>query len=169
MLTAELVRQLLDYDPATGVFIWKERSGQAGIDGGFNRKYAGTIAGRSSGVYDSIAVYGVRYYSHRLVWLYMTGEWPKEQIDHINLNKKDNRFDNLREATPTQNGANMSAHKRNSLGLKGVTLYRTGKYFAQIRANGKCIYLGYFDTAEEAHAAYVEAAKKYHGEFARAA
>jgi hypothetical protein len=172
MLTSEIVRQLLGYDSTTGVFTWKERSGQAGIDGGFNRKYAGTIAGRSTGTkYDSIAIYGTRYYSHRVAWLYMTGEFPPECIDHINGDTRDNRFSNLREATTSQNGFNAKRQHRNRCGLKGVCFVPkySSPYRATLRIDGKNVILGHFDTAEEAHAAYVEAAKKYHGEFARAA
>jgi hypothetical protein len=155
MLTAETIRQLLDYNPATGEFTWKDN---------------GLPASRSSAIYDRITILGERYYSHRIVWLYVTGDWPAEQIDHINCNKKDNRFSNLREATQMQNSGNMRATKRNKYGLKGVTFHhRVGKYFAQINALGERKYLGYFDTPEAAHDAYVEAAKKYHGEFARVA
>jgi len=97
----------------------------------------------------------------------MTSNWPPNVVDHTNLNGEDNRWTNLRLATYSQNAANSFARPSN-VPLKGVTLEkRTGRYFARIKINYQNIHLGTFDTAEEAHAAYVAAAQKYFGEFAR--
>jgi hypothetical protein len=172
-LTAEDIRQLLDYDPETGVFIWKERNG----DPGFNKKYAGKPAGRRDrgSIYDAIHIGGNqsgarRYYCHVLAYLWMTGSWPADQIDHRNGDRWDNRWENLRPATRSENVRNRKIQKNNSNGLKGVIYMprnKNKKYTARIMVNGKSISLKYHYTAEEAHAAYVEASKKYHGEFSR--
>jgi hypothetical protein len=106
------------------------------------------------------------YSAHRLAWLYVYGEWPSDQIDHINRNRSDNRIANLRIATPTQNQANRSVCKRNTTGFKGVTVDpRTGRFRAKIRVNGKRTHIGVFDSAEEAGAAYVAASRRVYGDF----
>jgi hypothetical protein len=98
----------------------------------------------------------------RLAWFYTTGAWPKDQIDHIDGNKSNNRFANLREATPSQNTQNQRrAMRTNKLGILGVILAR-GKFRAQIWFDGKNKFLGYFATAEAAHAAYLAAKRKFH-------
>lgn len=108
-----------------------------------------------------------RFYLHRLAWQYVTGHPPADQIDHINGDKHDNRFENLREATASTNGANM--HGRSSSGFKGVYLEkRSGRWFSAICVRNKRMHLGTFGSPEEAHAAYVAAAAKHFGEFARA-
>jgi hypothetical protein len=100
--------------------------------------------------------------------LYQTGSWPKNHLDHINGARADNRFTNLREASPAQNRHNSRAPRTNITGLKGASWNkRDRKWVSEIRANGKRIYLGYFDRAEDAHAAYVGAATLFHGDFAR--
>lgn len=96
----------------------------------------------------------------------MTDEWPKREINHINGNRFDTRWDNLREITPSQKRA--IAPTRNKLGVRGVWLKDNGKYVARINVNAKKIYLGSFETLEEASAAYAEAAKGVFGIFARA-
>jgi len=98
----------------------------------------------------------------------MAGEWPKDQIDHIDLNRSNNAWDNLREASRDQNGANRRAHRDNKTSFKGVTWHdQIGKYYARINVNKKRISLGVFEKAEDAAAAYIAAAVKYHGDFAR--
>lgn len=114
------------------------------------------------------------YRGHLLAWLYMAGEWPKSFIDHKDLNKHNNAWDNLREATKSQNMANVGLIKSNKSGLKGVSRYRAGEAYgkswqASIGKDGKSKHLGHFATKEEAHAAYVAAAQNIFGEFARAA
>lgn len=154
------LKELLSYDPATGVFRWRVKPSRAvSID-----DIAGSVD-RTNG-YRRIALDGKKNYkAHRLAWLYVTGEWPQGDLDHINLDKDDNRIANLREATGSQNCANQKA-KRN--GLKGA--YRLGQRWWQavIVKHGKRFYLGCFATELEAHNVYSEAAKKVHGEFARA-
>lgn len=98
----------------------------------------------------------------------MTGEWPLKYVDHINCNGRDNRWENLRLANNSQNGYNARLSRRNKFGFKGVYLNkRDGTYTAEIRNNWKKYHLGTFKTPEEAHQAYVNAAIKFGGEFAR--
>jgi hypothetical protein len=106
---------------------------------------------------------------HRLIFIYMTGECP-QFVDHINGQRSDNRWANLRPATKSQNCANKTRPRNNAAGLRGVTVdnrARTTRYYAHIKVQQKRIYLGSYGTPEEANAAWCEAAKKYFGEFAR--
>lgn len=110
------------------------------------------------------------YKVHRIIWLYMTGEWPKAFIDHVNGDGLDNRWANLREATIAENAKNRRLNRNNTSGFKGVSFAkRANKYTAQVTANRKRVCLGFFDTPEDAYAAYCEAAKKHYGEYARLA
>lgn len=160
-LTQARLKELLNYDPDTGLFIRLLPSGPS---------KPGDIAGyKNLHGYVLISVDGIQYYSHRLAWLYMTGNWPKVEIDHRDMNKANNKFDNLREATLSQNAINKCIQKNNTSGFKGIYWDKSRKKFAaQIKINGKHIHLGRFHTLESAYAAYCEAAKRYHGEFARA-
>lgn len=162
MITAERLREVLHYDPETGVFTCR-----------INRRRArtGDIAGTlTKKGYVQIAIDGSLYLGHRLAWLYMTGEWPELDCDHEDTNKSNNRWSNLREATPTQNNANCRTRSHNVSGLKGVRYdKRRSRWWACLTANKKFVWLGYHPTPEAAHAAYVTAAKDYFGEFARAA
>jgi hypothetical protein len=160
MLTATRLRELLHYDPETGVFTWAVSAGTA---------CAGAVAGSLNNRGYRAIMIGRRYYAaHRVIWLWMTGEWPKHEIDHINMDKGDNRWANLREATHSQNNANSSTYANNSSGFKGVHWFkRHRKWQAGIRINGKKTHLGYFDTPHQAYANYCLAARKYFGEYAR--
>lgn len=160
MHTADEVRALLDYEPSTGVFRWREsrpgcRAGE--IAGTFNAKG-----------YWLIMLQGKRYYAHRLAWVHAHGRWPDGEIDHINMDQSDNRLINLRDASKSQNMANTGKRSDNSVGLKGVSYHRgMGKYQANLQVRGRSIYLGYHETADDAHAAYCEAVRRLQGEFAR--
>ncbi len=161
-LTQERLKELLHYDAMTGEFTWKVyRGGKARV---------GTIASYDDGQgYIRIKIDGTRYKAHRLAFLYMTGEWPKDQVDHIDGCRSNNAFKNLREATERQNSANRRRSVGSYSGFKGVSFNRKqGNYSAQIKVNGKLIRLGRFNTPEAAHAAYCEAAKHHFGEFMRA-
>ena len=105
--------------------------------------------------------------AHRLAYYFMTGEDPADmQIDHINLDKSDNRWENLRLATHTQNSANARVRSHNQTSLKGVGKASKNKYHARITFNKTEIHLGTFDTPELAHAAYVQKANELYGDFA---
>lgn len=156
------------YDPESGEFRWRGTlSGR-----GRNAKVAaGVLAGcLDTRGYRIIGLDGKLYRAARLAWLYMTGEWPAARVDHEDLSHANDRWNNLRLATPSQNAANAGVWKSNTSGFKGVSLERrTGRWVAQISCDRRHIYLGSFDAPEEAHAAYVAAAKKHFGEFSRAA
>jgi hypothetical protein len=173
MLNQERLKELLRYDPETGLFYWLERPVRLGFertDKTWNVRYAGKIAGDEFGKLRPrirISVDKRRFQAHRLAWLWMTGEWPAEEIDHKDMNPLNNKWENLREATHSQNGMN---RKSRSKYAKGVTIHKpSGLFQARIYKDGRCRCLGYHKTPEEAHRAYIAAAKDLHGEFARAA
>jgi hypothetical protein len=158
-LTAKRLREVIDYKPETGEFIWRYPINQ-GI-------HAGQQAGYVSQGYRRIGIDGSTYLAHRLAWLYMTGEWPKEQVDHADGNRGNNAWRNLREATHAENHFNIGIISTNKSGFKGVSWFRkTRKWRARITANGKERTIGYFDTKELAHEAYRKAASELHGQFA---
>jgi hypothetical protein len=161
MLTSERLREILHYDQETGVFTWLGKRLGAPKD-----KPAGTTIDAAG--YRGIVIDRRRYLSHRLAWLYMTGEWPCNQIDHRDLDPSNNRWCNLREATNSQNHANIAIMCSNTSGLKGAFWHKhQRKWTAAIRCKRKLYNLGYFSTAEEAHSAYIEAANKLFGQYAR--
>ncbi len=169
-LTAEYVRSILDYDPKTGEFRWKVRPDKsARVNTRWAGRIAGTIKNMNGKLYRVITIDFVKYMAHRLAWLYVKGEWPDGDLDHRDCEGLHNAFVNLRPATSTDNGANKRMSRRNTVGYKGVDWRpEKGKYRASMQRNRQWKFLGYFDTPEQAHAAYVAAAKKFHGEFARA-
>lgn len=162
-LTLKKLKSVLSYDPLTGVFRWKIKPRQ--------RACSEIAGGVNPDGYRMICVSQRIYRAHRLAWFYMTGRWPKGEVDHINGTKDDNRIANLRIADKQENQANSKRRSTNTTGFKGICVLqgRDKKYCARITVNYKVIWLGNFYTAEEAHAAYFAAAKKYFGEFARAA
>jgi hypothetical protein len=154
MITQSELKELLHYDPDTGFFTWIVLKSGTKIS-----KIAGGI--RPDG-YRQICINGKTYLAHRLVWLYVHGEFPKNQIDHINHVKSDNRLVNLRDATSHENCRNQTLHKRNKSGVCGVYIYKpTGKWLASIRVNNKTINLGYFNNKRDAVATRKEAEIKY--------
>lgn len=157
-MTASRVREVLDYDPVSGIFRWRVALA--------NRVKVGSIAGSLVRGYRRVMIDGFSYYAHRLAWLHMTGEWPENEIDHRNRNEDDNRWTNLRLADRSQNCANGKMNCRNLSGLKGVTTDR-GRYRAKIVINGKIHRLGSYRTPEAAHAAYATKAVELFGEFSR--
>lgn len=165
-LTAERLRSHLSYDVNSGVFTWKARTPKG------NFVKVGDVAGTKDGYgYVVIRISRRAYKAHRLAWLYVYGEWPKALIDHRDGVRDNNRLSNLREATRAQNQQNQKTHKDNRTGLKGVCRDRRAiskPFSVQIQANGKLHHIGTFSTETEAQAAYCDAAKRLHGEFARA-
>jgi hypothetical protein len=163
VLTAARVRELLLYNPDTGVFTWRVRQG---------RVHAGEVAGTAREHYCGhrriIQVDRKVYHASRLAWLWMTGDWPSLQIDHVNLDGLDNRWSNLREATQAQNQANRRRVSTNTSGFKGVSWNNFHRrWHAQTSTNGRHVYLGHYDTPEAAHAAYAHFAETKFGAFAR--
>lgn len=160
-LSAEYVRRLLDYDPKTGIFRWKERRGDTAN--------AGTIAGNvADNGYVQIYIDGKNYRAHRLAWLCVTGAWPAHQVDHHNMIRSDNRWKNLRAATNGENLCNRLAPKNNTSGFKGVSFNkRNNKWRAYINFDKRRYELGHFGAPELAAAAYAHAAAGLHQEFAR--
>lgn len=154
MLTQERLKELLDYDPETGVFTHRQTKAAAK-----KGKQTGNVNSRG---YVIISVLDKSYAAHRLAWLYTYGYWPKT-VDHINRDKSNNRLCNLREVTPAQNTWNAKLRANNSLGYEGVTKHKaSNKYRARIQKHGKRITIGAFDTPEAANAAYIAAKEKLH-------
>lgn len=160
LLTVEKLREALNYNSETGVLTWKIKPCRNIIIG----TRAGTL--KRDG-YRYIRFDNIEYLEHRLIWFGMTGKWPKNQIDHINLNKSDNRWINLREATVSQNGMNVSTKINNTTGHKGINKIKNGKFRARITINNREISLGCFNNVEDAIEEYKKAAKRYHGDFSR--
>jgi hypothetical protein len=153
---------VLSYDAESGNFTWRGKPSLRARD------MTGELAGGLAQGYVLISIDGVRYKAHRLAWLYVTGEWPPHEIDHINGKRGDNRFDNLRPATHAKNLRNQKRRTDNSSGFKGVYWNTAArKWCSQIRVSGKNHCLGYFDSKEVAYAANCKAAAHMHGEFAR--
>ena len=155
MLTRERLKELLDCDFETGVLRWRVKPNR--------RIRVGSIAGTINDLgYRIVPVDGRRYRAHRLIWFYAHGEWPKNDIDHINGKRDDNRLENLRDVTTAENIQNqVAAHKRNRSGRLGVTERAYG-FEARICTNGVSKKLGLFKTLEEAEAAYLEAKRRFH-------
>lgn len=164
ILDQNTLREILDYDPESGVFTWRNRED---LGPWWNDKFAGKRAGCLWNGYTGIRVNGRNYRAHRLAWLHVHGIWPAGQLDHINRDKQDNRIVNLREATASQNKANTEAYLKNPSGLKGVfRLKSNGRFLAQISVNGKTQYLGRYNDPVDAALAYDMAARRLHGDFA---
>ena len=155
MLTQEQLKELFDYDAATGHLIWK-------VDRGTN-KMKGKIAGYVNVQgYRDVSVNRVIYREHRIIWMWHFGKMPLLEIDHINSNKSDNRIENLRKANRSENGQNIKkAQLNNKIGFLGV--YKSkNKWRARIQVNCKKIHIGLFDTPEEAHQAYLAKKRELH-------
>lgn len=162
ILTQDRLRELLHYNPDTGKFTWL-------VDRPCNRGRAWDAAGtmRASHGYLVIGVDGKTWLAHRLAWLYMTGEQPPAVVDHKDRDKTNCRWENLRASSKVHNAQNTSRpHRGNSSGFLGVHAYPKNQrkpWVASIKpANSKRVHLGYFPTAEEAHAAYLEAKRRLH-------
>ena len=159
VLTLERLKEVLFYDPDTGIFIWLKNRGSKIKKG----DKAGCI---NPFGYIRIKVFGRLYMAHVLAWFYMKEEMPILDIDHINRIKNDNRWNNLRLANRSNNTFNKPKNKNNTSGYKGVSYHKImKKYRAKICVNGKHIILGYKDTPEEASILYIEASIKYAKEF----
>lgn len=173
VIPASELHRYLVCDFETGKLFWKERSmdmfDQDFVGKRWNDRYAGKEAFTSShNGYFLGRIHKRGYQAHRVVFAMFHGRWPGELLDHIDLDKTNNRPENLREATRLQNAWNKSLTAQNSSGFKGVSYDRaTGRWCAQIWQNGKHHFLGRFDTPESAAFAYDAKARKLHGEFAK--
>lgn len=154
MLTLKRAQEKLRYDPDTGILlIWARKKWR--------------VVGRRAkpGRYRFARIDGKSYIAHRLIWLLVHGAFPTMEIDHKNCDRSDNRLANLRLATSAQNSANLRTIRN---GLKGA--YRNGTgWSSRIQVKGQTYHLGTYPTEQEAHEAYVKAARQHFGEFARAA
>lgn len=146
MVTAEQVRALFDYHP-DGTLTRKVARGN-----GATGKAVGSLKGKG---YLRVHVEGRSYAVHRLIWLMHTGAWPKDQLDHINRVRTDNRIENLRECDTAENCWNqVGARPNNKGGVRGVHRLPSGRFRAQTSVRGEKINLGKFDTIEAAQQAY---------------
>jgi hypothetical protein len=158
-LTAERLREVLSYDPNSGLFVWKVKK---------SRAIAGSVAGTNHVKgYIVISVDGNIYLAHRLAWLYVHGVWPDESIDHRDCNRSNNIMSNLRLATFSENNRNQPIRRNNTSGQKCVHWSKSSnKWQVRIWGDGKRIYLGSFVSQQEANEAYKKAVIEIHGEFA---
>lgn len=150
MITKDCLHSLFYYDATEGALYWKR-----------NSKRAGSITDKN---YLRVQINKKLYYVHRIVWMFNYGEWPKNEIDHIDHNTFNNRLDNLQDVTHSENLQNqIKAKSQNKIGILGVH-YRPDlrKYLAQITVSGEVIYLGLFDDPIDAGNAYLDAKNKYH-------
>lgn len=154
-LTQEMLKAALHYDENTGLFTWRSDRG----NGSRKHDIAGRVCSRG---HVQIYLHGKRHYAHRLVWLYVYGSWPVYQIDHIDGVRTNNNLANLRDVTHGINVQNRrSASKRSKSGLLGVSP-KQNKWVAQISIDKKKKHIGYFDTAIEAHEAYMLVKREMH-------
>jgi hypothetical protein len=159
MITQEYLKSILDYNPDTGIFTWKVNKSK--------RSNIGDIAGWLDGGYTKLEINNKPYKAHRLAWLYVYGEMPKNLIDHVNNDRSDNKISNLREATYQQNSENYKTPKTNKSGVKNVSWYKQlNKWVVSIGIKGKKKTIGYFDDLEFAELVAIEARNKYRMEFA---
>lgn len=175
----EVLRQLLRYEPETGKLFWNERPthmfstdstrSQEHISALWNSRYAGKEAftARATAGHKHSTIFGTLVQAQRVIWAIVHGEWPAFGIDHIDGDPANNRLENLRIATQSQNCANRTSRKGATSKYLGVHRQKKS-WIAQIKPiGGKGYYIGSFKTEEEAAMAYNEEARRVHGEFAR--
>lgn len=165
MIDQNLAIALFNYDPESGSLTWRlstkvfKRGDEVGC--------VTHTDGYSS--YRNVVVFGDRYKAHRLIWLMQTGSWPSGYIDHIDGDGLNNRWENLREATPSQNSMNQKIRSDNASGCKGISYdKRRGLWYAYIDIEGSRVHLGRHENKDEAVVVRLAAEKRYHGEYARA-
>jgi hypothetical protein len=162
-LSVDLVRELFDYDSTNGVLVSRTKRGRRWPKGAI----AGSLDSRG---YRQIQIAGRVYKAHRLIWLHVHGEWPSQQIDHINGVRDDNRIGNLRQASNQQNCLNTTrTFGETASGLRGVSVHQPGCWRARISINGRTKHLGLFPTPQQASAAYLAAKSESHAFWAGAA
>lgn len=164
-LPIDLIRKLFNYNPDTGALTWaldlgKHRAGQSAVTARYRKTWGDFSA--------AVNVFGSSFQANRIVWAHVTGEFPVDEIDHKNRDRRDNRWHNLRRADRGQNQANTGLYSNNRARVRGVHKTTKGRWRAMISVNGKNRHLGYFDTSDAAHTAWRSAARQAHGEFAAA-
>ncbi len=158
MITQERLKELLHYDPETGIFMRITSPLQ-------RNDLLGKVAGHNTGSgYKRICIDGYKYYCHRLAWLYMTGNWPDQEIDHISGKRDDNSWGNLRDVSRKINAQNFTKPRSdNKSGYLGVSFDKQKKkWVARIKIENVYKFLGYFFNKEEAHQAYIKGKREYH-------
>jgi len=167
MITQTELKKRLHYNPDTGIFTWLPRPlesfGTVGAGKAWNTRLANKPTGYVNKLgYLIIGIDDKLHKSHRLAFLYMAGEFPKDQVDHINHARGDNRWKNLREVSPQENGRNKSLPRDNTSGSVGVSWRKSSKKWrSRIRVSGKLIHLGYFTDKADAVKARQDASVKY--------
>lgn len=166
IVSAEYLRSRVSYDEHSGLMTWKYCDS---VPKNWNTKYAGKQAGFiDKNGYVIINILNVAMKGHRVAWAVHYGEWPDGEIDHIDLNKSNNRISNLRIATPSMNHGNLPTFVTNKSGYKGVCFdKRTGLWEVKIKVNKVSRRVGFFSDKHEAARAYNEAAIEGFGEYAR--
>ena len=156
ILTQARLKELLAYNPTTGLFTNTQQRGRRGA--------LGAVTGSVNGSgYVQIKLTGKCYQAHRLAWLYEYGVFPVADIDHIDQDKTNNRIANLRTATRSENKQNVGLQRNNTSGYKGVVWAKhVSKWRAEIKINRKLRHLGYFTDVVDATAAYAAAAIMFH-------
>lgn len=154
-ITQEYLREILDYNPLTGEFVWRVN---------FTMKARKGAPAGYYGMYVFIRLHGRLYRAHRLAWLYVYGSWPVGDVDHKDRNKHNNAIANLRDVTPSENLMNAKTRVDSSSGHRGVSRFPNNRWRAYITVNGKQHHLGSFASYEEATQARI-AAEKHHGVF----
>jgi hypothetical protein len=159
-LTQDRVRELLSYNPETGRLIWIRKA----APNAYRIKIGSTAGTRMNTGYLEICINDRRYLAHRIAWLYMTGSWPTGQIDHMDGDRTNNVFSNLRDVPHFGNQQNFKRARVDNRSTQLLGVSRSGRfgYKAEITARGVRKHIGSFPTPEAAHAAYVEAKRRLH-------
>lgn len=158
IITAQRLREVVSYSPVVGVFEWRK--------GGRRIRRGGLAGAVTKSGYIRICVDGRLYEAHRLAWLYMTGDWPAQCIDHVDGDRSNNAFKNLRLAEYADNSANMKVNRRSTTGVKGVTyLASSERWRARVIRHGQIVLDKLFASLDEAKSAAEQARELAHGDF----
>lgn len=153
--TVDRLREVLSFDPETGDIRWRQPG---------PKRRVGRVAGTEINGYRAIGIDGTILLAHRIAWALMTGEWPTMEIDHVDGNRSNNRWANLRQATRTENAQNLHGVRRNNTsGYTGVSWSKScRKWIAQISINGRAVVLGQWDDPAMAHESYLANKRMFH-------
>lgn len=158
LITQDYVQSLLTYNPNTGEL-------RNAVDRNTRAPKNALAGSLTTDGYISVQLCGKKYQAHRLIWLYVTGEWPQQEIDHINRNRSDNRWVNLRVVTRLENSRNTNGHTKSKSGVKGVAYVSSlKKWQVQMRVCGKTHYIGVYDTICEAANARADAERRLYAD-----